>query len=363
MRMRVPLIVRSEEVQASPFRPSAPDFLTLGVETSCDDTALCVLAGGRRVLASVLSSQVRDHAPFGGVIPELASRKHQEAFLPLLEEVLRRAEVRNPYRELDLVAVTMGPGLMGSLIVGVMGAKALAQAWELPLVGVNHLEGHLFANVVAHEDLVFPFLALIVSGGHTEIILARAPGDYALLGATRDDAAGEAYDKVAKLLGMGYPGGPEVDRLARRGDPLRFPFPTPMASSDEISFSFSGLKTAVLWETRRWAAAGKDLPREDLCASFQRAVVDSLMAKVRLAVKRTGVRRVTLSGGVGANSALRRAMESERSFRSYVPPLELCTDNAVMIAAAGYAAYRRGYRCDLTLSPDPVLPLTPRHQE
>lgn len=361
--MWVPLIVTAEkETPPAPLRVSK-DFLTLGVETSCDDTAFCVLAGSRKILSSVLSSQVADHSPFGGVIPELASRKHQEAFLPLLGQALEGAGVCNPPRELNLVAVTMGPGLMGSLLVGVMGAKALAQAWELPLVGVNHLEGHIFANVVAHEDLIFPFLALIVSGGHTEIVLARAPGDYSLLGATRDDAAGEAYDKVAKLLGLGYPGGPVVDRLAQEGDPHRFPFPVPMASSDEVVFSFSGLKTAVLWEVRRWAAAGKDVPKADLCASFQRAVVESLLTKVRLAVGRTGIRRVTLSGGVGANSALRHALTHERGFRAHVPPISLCTDNAVMIAAAGYAAYRRGYRCDLSLSPDPVLPLTPLRGE
>ncbi len=361
--MRVPLIVVPEQRAFGAPQQPVNDFLTLGVETSCDDTAFCVLAGSRKILSNVLSSQVADHAPFGGVIPELASRKHQEVFLPLLDQALRQAGIRNPSRELDLVAVTMGPGLMGSLLVGVMGAKALAQAWELPLVGVNHLEGHLFANVVFHEDLAFPFLALIVSGGHTEIVLARAPGDYVLLGATRDDAAGEAYDKVAKLLGLAYPGGPVVDRLAQEGDPLRFSFPVPMAFSDEIAFSFSGLKTAVLWETRRWSAKGKPLPKEDLCASFQRTVVEALLTKVRLAVKRTGVRRVTLSGGVAANSALRRALEREPGFRAYVPPISLCTDNAAMIAAAGYAAYRRGYRCDLSLSPDPVLPLTPWRQE
>lgn len=335
-------------------------FLTLGIETSCDDTALCVLEGGRIVRASTLSSQIEDHAPFGGVLPELASRKHQEAFLPLLHRVLSEATVQNPSRELDLIAVTMGPGLMGSLLVGLMGAKALSQAWEVPLVGVNHLEGHIFANIVTHEDLVFPFLGLIVSGGHTEIVLARSPGDYVLMGTTRDDAAGEAYDKVAKLLGLGYPGGPAIDRLAQEGDSKRFSLPIPMASSDEIAFSFSGIKTAVLWEIRRWNShQDRTLPAADLCASFQRVVVESLLIKVRLAVEQTGVRRVALSGGVAANSALRSAMAQEKRFHAYVPPLSLCTDNAVMIAAAGYAAYRRGIRSDLTLTPDPSLPLTP----
>lgn len=331
-------------------------FLTLGIETSCDDTAVAVLEGPRRILAAGLSSQVEDHAPHGGVVPELASRKHQEAILPLLHQVLNRAGIRNPARELHLVAVTSGPGLMGSLLVGVMTAKALSQAWEVPLVSVNHLEGHLFANVVAHGDLKPPFLCLIVSGGHTEILLVRAFGDYQVLGGTRDDAAGEAYDKVAKLLGLGYPGGPVVDRLAATGNPEAFPLPVPLSGSGAVEFSFSGLKTAVLWVLKRLEKDGLPVPVEDLCASFQRAAVVSLLEKTRVAVEQTGVRQVALSGGVGANSALRAGLEEEgarRGWRVYLPPRDLCTDNGVMIAAAGYSAFRRGIRCDVTFAPDP----------
>ncbi len=329
------------------------EFLTLGIESSCDDTALCVLSGQREVLASALSSQVDIHASFGGVVPEVASRQHQEAILPLLRHVLREAGVNNPHRELGLVAVTAGPGLMGSLLVGTMTAKALAQAWELPLVGVNHLEGHLFANIVSHPELEPPFLCLIVSGGHSEVVLVRSYGDYVLLGETRDDAVGECYDKVAKLLGLPYPGGPVIDELARRGDPERFVFPRPMADTGRVEFSFSGLKTAVLWAIRRLDTKGEQLPMEDLCASFQRAATDVLLKKVALAVKNTGVARVALSGGVAANSELRSLIEEDARWEAFVPPRSLCTDNAVMIAAAGYNNWRRGVRSPLSLVPDP----------
>lgn len=332
-------------------------FLTLGIESSCDDTALCVLSGQREILASALASQVDIHASFGGVVPEVASREHQGAILPLLERVLEEAGVRNPHRDLSLVSVTAGPGLMGSLLVGTMTAKALAQAWELPLVGVNHLEGHLFANIVAHEDLEPPFLCLIVSGGHSEVVLVRSLGDYVMLGETRDDAVGECYDKVAKLVGLPYPGGPVIDRLAAQGDPTSFDFPRPLADSDRVEFSFSGLKTSVLWTVRRLEARGEDVPLEGLCASFQRAAVDVLISKVGLAVRKTGVRKVALSGGVAANSALRKRMEESREWRSFIPPRSLCTDNAVMIAAAGFSNWRRGVRSPLSLVPDPSWPL------
>lgn len=333
-------------------------FLTLGIETSCDDTAVCVLENQRTVLAQGISSQIEEHAPFGGVVPEVASRCHQEALLPLLRRTLEKAGIHNPARQLSLIAVTAGPGLVGSLLVGVMSAKALAQAWEVPLVGVNHLEGHLFANVAVHPSLEPPFLSLIVSGGHTEIVFVRSFGEYELLGETKDDAVGEAYDKVAKLLGLGYPGGPEVDRLAREGDPDAFPLPVPLEHSDEIGFSFSGLKTAVLWVLRRLEKEGKPIPVAHVCASFQKAAVASLVGKVRLAVLRSGVRRVAVSGGVAANSALRNALSALPGVEIFLPPLSLCTDNAVMIAAAGYNIYRRGFFSDLSLSPDPSLPLS-----
>jgi N6-L-threonylcarbamoyladenine synthase len=333
--------------------PPEEAFLTLGMESSCDDTAVAVLRGQRNVESELLSSQLEDHAPFGGVIPEFAARRHLEAFLPLTEEALRRAGVLEPRRQIGLIAVTAGPGLMGSLLVGVMAAKALSLAWNVPLLGVNHLEGHIFANVVSHPELSPPFLCMIVSGGHTEIVLVESFGRYAFLGGTRDDAAGEAYDKVAKVLGLPYPGGPAVDRLASSGDPLAFDFPVPLKGSGGVVFSFSGLKTAVITRIKKIRKEGDHLPVEDLCASFQRAVVQSLLAKLRLAVGMTGVRTVSLSGGVAANSALRRELTSQKGWKVYLPPPGRCTDNAPMIAAAGYAAFQRGEKSSLSLAPDP----------
>jgi len=335
-------------------------FVTLGIETSCDDTALALLEGPHRVLAEYISSQIKDHEPFGGVVPEFASRKHLEAFLPLLHALFKRAGIDNPARQIDLIAVTAGPGLMGSLLVGVMAAKGLSQAWETPLIGVNHLEGHIFANFVNFPDLTPPFLCMIVSGGHTEIILVKAWGDYSLLGATRDDAAGEAYDKVAKLLGLGYPGGPMVDKLAREGDPSRFNFPVPMKNTDQVEFSFSGLKTAVLWEIRKTEERRQTIPVKDFCASFQAAVADALITKLQLAASQTGIHRVALSGGVAANSGLRQALEKQENLEVFIPPVSHCTDNGVMVAAAGYNCFRRGLRSDLALSPDPSWEITPR---
>ena len=331
-------------------------FLTLGIETSCDDTALAVLEGGHNVLAEAISSQIDSHSAYGGVVPELASRMHQEAILPLLERVLAGAGIAEPARELDLIAVTSGPGLMGSLLVGVMTAKALSQGWGVPLIGVNHLEGHIFANAAVSEALKPPFISLIVSGGHTEVVLVRAFGDYELLGSTRDDAAGEAYDKVSKVLGLGYPGGPVIDRLAAGGDPRAFALPLPLASTKEIEFSFSGLKTAAMTLIGDKIALGEEFPLADICASFQKAVVDSLLVKIKLAVNRTGVKRLTVSGGVAANSGLRAALEEysrAKGVELFLPPRGMCTDNAVMIAAAGYNSYIRGNRSGLRLSPNP----------
>ncbi|NLK30862.1 MAG: tRNA (adenosine(37)-N6)-threonylcarbamoyltransferase complex transferase subunit TsaD [Aminobacterium colombiense] len=332
-------------------------FLTLGIESSCDDTAVSILDGQRDVKADLISSQIKDHAPFGGVVPEFASRKHLEAILPLVDRALENAGVSDPAQELSLIGVTAGPGLMGSLLVGVMTAKALAQTWHIPILGVNHLEGHLFANVVASPDLEPPFICLIVSGGHTEIILAEDFGNYSLLGATRDDAAGEAYDKVAKLLGLGYPGGPIIDSLAHKGNSEAFSFPVPLRSSDEIAFSFSGLKTAVLWAVKDLKEKSVDLPIADLCASFQKAAVEALMTKVERAVEVTGIRKVAISGGVAANRGLRNALQRKKDWNVFIPPAIRCTDNGVMIAAAAYNGYKRGLISDLFLTPNPSWPL------
>jgi N6-L-threonylcarbamoyladenine synthase len=331
------------------------DFITLGIETSCDDTALALVRGERGVIADVISSQIADHSPFGGVVPELASRKHQEALIPLLDALMSSAKASPS--DIDLIAVTAGPGLMGSLLVGVMAAKALSQGWGVPVIGVNHLEGHLFAGVVAHPELKPPFLCLIVSGGHTEIVLARDFGDYMLLGATRDDAAGEAYDKAAKLLGMPYPGGPAIERASMGGDPYAYRFPVALKDSRAVEFSFSGVKTS-LRETVRHLMNSSDagLPIADICASYQRAVTETLLVKTELAVRETGVRRIAVSGGVAANAALRSGlsgMGKNKRWEVFLPPLGYCTDNAVMIASAGYSSYMRGGRSDLSLTADP----------
>ena len=329
-------------------------MLTLGIETSCDDTGVAILKDEREVLCEFLSSQIKDHSCFGGVIPEFAARKHLENLLPLVGAALQDCGITGS--ELGLIAVTRGPGLMGSLIVGVQTARALSQVWGVPIIGVNHIEGHLFAPLVDAEDLRPPFLSLIVSGGHTEIIRVDDFGKYELLGETRDDAAGEAYDKAAKIMGLPYPGGPEIDRLAKSGNPKAFAFPVPLKGSREVEFSFSGLKTALLWQVKKFQERGEALPVEDLCASFQHCVTEALMNKVRLASRMTGIKRVSASGGVSANSALREALGACREFKAWLPKLSRCTDNAVMIAMAGRNAFlRRGGVSDEEVIADPSL--------
>ncbi|MBQ7214747.1 MAG: tRNA (adenosine(37)-N6)-threonylcarbamoyltransferase complex transferase subunit TsaD [Synergistaceae bacterium] len=329
-------------------------MLTLGIETSCDDTGVAVLKDEREVLCEYLSSQIKDHSRFGGVIPEFAARKHLENLLPLVNAALSECGISG--HDLDLIAVTRGPGLMGSLIVGVMTARALSQSWGVPIIGVNHLEGHLFAPLVDAEDLEPPFLSLIVSGGHTEIVSVESFGKYELLGQTRDDAAGEAYDKAARILGLKYPGGPEIDRLAKKGNPHAFEFPVSLRNTGKVEFSFSGLKTALLWQVKKFQGQGEELPIEDLCASFQHSVVEALLNKILLASRITGRKNISVSGGVSANSTLREALSSCREIRVWLPKLSRCTDNAVMIAMAGRNAWeRRGRIGDEEVIPDPSL--------
>ena len=325
-------------------------MFTLGIETSCDDTGVAILHNEREVLCEYLSSQIKDHSRFGGVIPEFAARKHLENLLPLVDRALEDCTLSG--NSLDLIAVTRGPGLMGSLIVGVQTAKALSQVWDVPLIGVNHLEGHLFAPLVDAEDLNPPFLSLIVSGGHTEIIRVDDFGKYELLGQTRDDAAGEAYDKAARILGLKYPGGPEIDRLAKTGNAHAFDFPVPLKNTHEVEFSFSGLKTALLWQVKK---CGGNIPVNDLCASFQRAVVEALTAKISLAAKLTGITKISVSGGVSANSALREALTNMKGLRVWLPKLSRCTDNAVMIAMAGRNAFMRSGGVCGEVEADPSL--------
>jgi len=332
-------------------------MLILGIESSCDETAAALLADGAKILSSVVASQDEIHARYGGVVPELASRRHVEVILPVIQKALADGNVG--LADLDGIAVTQGPGLIGSLLVGCSVAKALAYVHRLPLAGVNHLEGHIFAAFLREPKPAYPFLALVVSGGHTALYLAREPLEYRLVGQTRDDAAGEAFDKVAKLLGLGYPGGPAIERTAGTGNPAAIVFPTAQISDGAPDFSFSGIKTAVSLFVRRNQPLSGELVA-DVAASFQSAVVRALARKTLKAALRLGLRRILLTGGVAANKALRSALTAEaaeRGWEIFIPPRSLCTDNAAMIAAAGHARLLAGERASLTLNAVPDLRL------
>jgi N6-L-threonylcarbamoyladenine synthase len=330
----------------------------LGIETSCDETAAAVVEDGRRILSDVVATQFEVHRRFGGVVPELASRNHVVQVIPVIDEAVRAAGGPGA---IDAIAVTSGPGLVGALLVGVQVAKGLALGWDKPLVGVNHLEGHLLAAFLGEAPPEFPFLGLVVSGGHTSLYAARGFGDYQLLGATRDDAAGEAFDKGAKLLGLPYPGGVAIDRLAQGGDRQAVRFPRAVVKGADLAFSFSGLKTALLHHVREHGLPeGQALA--DLCASYQEAIVGALLQKAIRAARRFQLPRLVLAGGVAANSRLRAAaLEQAAGFadlRVIVPAVRLCTDNAAMIAVAGTHALERGLRADDRLNADPGWRLT-----
>jgi N6-L-threonylcarbamoyladenine synthase len=356
-----PKVIRAPEpetlLHAPPLEPAPEGILTLGIESSCDETAVAVLRGERDVLSSVVSSQAALHERYGGIVPEEASRAHVQAINPALAEALARADVT--FWDIDVVAVTVGPGLAGSLVVGVAAAKSLSAVLEVPLVSVNHLEAHLYAVLLEHPDARLPAVGLVVSGGHTLLVHMIDHGIYDLLGQTLDDAAGEAFDKVARFLDLGFPGGPVIDRLAEKGDPKAIAFPR--ALRDEgYDFSFSGLKTAVVGYVNRERKAGREPPVEDICASFQEAAVDVLVSKTVRAAVDHGIPTVFLSGGVAANSRLRDALSDacvEAELKLLYPSIDLCTDNAAMVAACGYHRYRRGIRSDLDVSPDPNFPL------
>ncbi|PEN13225.1 tRNA (adenosine(37)-N6)-threonylcarbamoyltransferase complex transferase subunit TsaD [Longibacter salinarum] len=330
----------------------------LGIETSCDDTAAAVLVDAD-VRSNVISSQHDIHAEFGGVVPELASRNHQRLIVPVVQQALRDADCTAD--DLDAVAVTYGPGLPGSLMVGLTFAKAFARGRNLPLVGVNHLEGHLYSVDLSSPAPPRPYLCLVVSGGHTELVRVGPNFEHSVLGATRDDAAGEAFDKVAQLLDLGYPGGPAIDRLAKMGDPAFHDFPR--SRLDEYDFSFSGLKTSVLYYLRDLGEEKEDVlkdHRADICASFQQAVVDVLVGAVRDAARETGAEHVAIVGGVSANSALRAAIEEaadEDGFEVYMPEMAYCMDNAAMIARAGAMHLQAGHAAGATLDIQPRLRL------
>jgi N6-L-threonylcarbamoyladenine synthase len=330
-------------------------MLVLGVESSCDDTAAAVLADGRKIVANIVSSQDAVHSPYGGVVPELASRQHIRNILPIIDAALKQAGAG--VGDLGGIAVTRGPGLVGSLLVGLSVVKGISYRWRVPYVGVNHLEAHLLA-IFLHREIEFPYLALLASGGHTLLYVVRDFGDYRYLGGTRDDAAGEAYDKVAKMMGLGYPGGRVIDELSKSANPKAIRFPRARMKKGAHEFSFSGLKTAV-WHYLK-EQGGSAAPTAEVAASFQEAVVDMLVAPTMRAAVELDVKRIVLAGGVAANSRLRQKMTAaaaSEGLELHVPPPALCTDNGAMIALAGYHMLRRGLRDDLYLNADADLTL------
>jgi N6-L-threonylcarbamoyladenine synthase len=334
--------------------------LFLGIETSCDDTATAVVRDGRFVLSSVSTNQDEFHAKYGGIVPEIASRQHVALLSAAVDDALGRAKAS--FDDIDCIAVTRGPGLIGSLVVGVAAAKALSFALNKPLYAVNHLHGHIFAAFLDRDEPVpYPFLALLVSGGHSQLVEVRSPIEMRIIGRTRDDAAGEAYDKTARLLGLSYPGGPQLDKLAREGNPKAHAFPRHRPDAGRLDLSFSGLKTSVRYFLE--SEAGRAAKREDVAASFQAAVVDVLLARIKGAFAQNDYRALVLSGGVAANSALQAAVQqwsAGSGIPAFIPPPKYCTDNAAMIAAAAYHQREIASVDPLTLSADPNLPFEPQ---
>lgn len=337
------------------------DIYILGIESSCDETAASVVKNGREVLSNVISSQIDLHTLYGGVVPEIASRKHIERINQVIEEALTTANMT--LDDLDAIGVTYGPGLVGALLVGVAEAKAISYAKKLPLVGVHHIEGHISANYIENPDLEPPFVCLVVSGGHTHLVVVRDYGKYEILGRTRDDAAGEAFDKVARAIGLGYPGGPKIDKISKEGNPDAIAFPRPKFEDSPYDFSFSGLKSAVLNYLNGCQMKGIEVNRADVAASFQKAVCDVLVEHAMIAVKESGLNKFAIAGGVASNSALRAAFEkacAERQIEFYHPSPIFCTDNAAMIGSAAYYEFIAGKRDGLDLNAVPNLKLGER---
>ncbi|WLD93689.1 tRNA (adenosine(37)-N6)-threonylcarbamoyltransferase complex transferase subunit TsaD [Alkalihalobacillus sp. AL-G] len=332
------------------------DELILGIETSCDETAAAIVKNGTELIANVVSSQIESHKRFGGVVPEIASRHHVEQITIVIEEALRQGNVC--FEDLSAIAVTEGPGLVGALLIGVNAAKAIALAHNLPLVAVHHIAGHIYANRL-EEPMEFPLLALVVSGGHTELILMNEHGSFEIIGETRDDAAGEAYDKVARTLNLPYPGGPHIDKMAAEGEPT-IDLPRAWLEADSYDFSFSGLKSAVINTLHNKKQRGEEINPNDLAASFQESVIDVLVEKTYRAAEAYGVKQVVVAGGVAANKGLRGRLQEKfdgSGIPLLIPPLWLCTDNAAMIAAAGSIEYQKGKRATMKLNGNPGLDL------
>ena len=340
------------------YKNKEDDIFILALESSCDETAASVNKNGLEVLANVVSSQVELHQKFGGVVPEIASRKHLELLLPVIDEALEKAGLE--FRDLDAVAATYGPGLVGGLLVGLTAAKAIALSLEIPLIAVNHIAGHIYANFIDNPQIKKPLICLTISGGHTDLLYFEDLKGYEILGRTRDDAAGEAFDKIARYMGLGYPGGPAIEKAAVEGDPQAIDFPRAVMADNSFDFSFSGLKTAVMNYINNQKQKGKEIDQADLAASFQEAVVDSLSSKLLEAVKKYDIKSVVLSGGVAANKRLREVVEAELKeleIDFYYPSLELCTDNAAMIGAVAYYQYLDRDFASLAISADPSLKL------
>ena len=332
--------------------------LLLAIESSCDETAAAVLADGRTVLSNVISSQIPIHERYGGVVPEIASRNHVLNLPGVIDRAL--SEAGCSFEDLCGIAVTYGPGLVGALLTGVSAAKAIASARNLPLIGVNHIHGHIAANYIAHPELKPPFVCLVASGGHSHIVYVKDYTEFEILGRTRDDAAGEAFDKIARVIGLGYPGGPKLEKLAQEGNSEAISFPRVTFGDDCYDFSFSGVKTAVINHIHRQEQRGETVHKADLAASFQRAVVEALTEHTLAAAKAKGCNVITLAGGVSANGALRKSFEEatqKEGYDLYYPPLVLCTDNAAMIGCAGYYLYKKQIFSDSTLNAVPNLKL------
>jgi len=337
------------------------DTYILAIESSCDETAAAVVKNGRTVLSNIISSQIALHTLYGGVVPEIASRKHIEKINQVIKEALQEAGME--LNQMDAIGVTYGPGLVGALLVGVAEAKAISYATGIPLVGVHHIEGHVSANYIEHPELEPPFLSLIVSGGHTHLVIVKEYGVYEIIGRTHDDAAGEAYDKVARAIGLGYPGGPKIDKLAKEGNPEAIPFPRANVEGCPYDFSFSGLKSAVLNYLHHAEQKNEEINRADVAASFQTAVVDVLVERTLHAAKEYGIQNIALAGGVASNSALRAGMEAackKAGYQLFYPSPIYCTDNAAMIGAAAYYEYKKGVRHGLDLNAVPNLKIGQR---